>query len=231
MQARDVMTRQVVTISPDTPVFEIAKRLIERRISAVPVVEADGRIVGIVSEGDLMRRPETGTERQPAWWLRLLALPEERARDFVQSHGIHARDVMTRDLVTVAEDAPLEDVARLLEKHRIKRVPVVQAGKLAGIVSRANLIQSLATRRRSHRPPVIDRKLREEVQDAITASGVRNELVTVVVSEGVVHLWGATYSDAERDAIRISAEGVPGVKRVRDDMSVLPQNIQTGMWE
>src|SRR3990172_6234919 len=105
MQAKDVMTTPVVTVTLDTPVATIAKRLIKRRISAVPVAEADGQVVGIVSEGDLMRRPESGGERHPSWWLALLAEPQTQAREYVKSQGGRARDVMTRDVVTVAEDA------------------------------------------------------------------------------------------------------------------------------
>ena len=231
MQARDVMTHNVVTASPHTSVSEIARRLFEHRISAVPVVEADGRVVGIVSEGDLMRQPETGAGQQPSWWLRLFAPSEEKAHVYLRAHGRHAHEVMTRDLVTAAEDTPLQEVAKLLEKHRIKRVPVLRDGKLVGIVSRANLIQSLATRGRSHLPPAGDRQLREQVRNAIMATGAQSELVSVVVANGVVHLFGTTYSKSERDALRVAAEGVSGVKRVQNDVSILPPSVQASMWE
>jgi len=138
---------------------------------------------------------------------------------------------MTRDLVTVTEDTSIEKVAQLLEKHRVKRVPVLRDGKLVGIVSRANLIQGLAIRRRSPSPPISDRKLREEVRDAIIATGAHSELVNVVVANGVVHLFGSTYSEVERDALRVAAESISGVKRVRADVGVLPPMIQAAMWE
>src|SRR3972149_2283575 len=154
MHAKDVMTTQVVTVSLDAPVAEIAKQLVQRRISAVPVVDADGRPVGIVSEGDLMRRPETGGERHPSWWLALVAEAETQDREYVKSHGGRARDVMTRDLVTVTEEASLEEIATLLEKHRIKRVPVVREGKLVGIVSRANLLQGIVARQCVPQPSI-----------------------------------------------------------------------------
>lgn len=140
MQAKDVMTAPVVTAETDTSVAAVAERLLERRISAMPVVDADGRVVGVVSEGDLMHRGESGGERHRSWWLALIASAEERSRDYVKNHGLRASDVMTRDPVTVGEDATLEEIAALLETHRIKRVPVLRDGRLVGIVSRANLL-------------------------------------------------------------------------------------------
>lgn len=137
MKAKDIMTTTVATVQPEASIKDIAKLLLERRISAVLVVDPDGQLLGIVSEGDLMRRSETGTERHPSWWLSLVADPEERAMTYVRSHGGHASDVMTRDLVSVGPDAALEDVAETLEKHRIKRVPVLRDGELIGIVSAA----------------------------------------------------------------------------------------------
>lgn len=131
MQARDIMTTGVITVGPDAEVAEITKCLLDNRISAVPVVESDGRLVGIVSEGDLIRRPEMGTERRRSWWLSLLLLPEHSAIDYIKTHGRHARDVMTRELITVNDDALLEEIAEILEKHRIKRVPVVHDGSLS----------------------------------------------------------------------------------------------------
>ncbi len=138
---------------------------------------------------------------------------------------------MTHDPVTVTEDTPLEEIARLLEKDGIKRVPVMADGQLVGIVSRANLIQGLATRRNRPVPPAGDRKLREQVRAAISTTGAQTELVNVVVAGGGVHLFGSSFSEAERDAIRIAAEGVPGVKRVQNDLSVLPPIVQATMWE
>ena len=220
MQAKDVMTTPVVTVTLDTPVATIAKRLIKRRISAVPVAEADGQVVGIVSEGDLMRRPESGGERHPSWWLALLAEPQTQAREYVKSHGGRARDVMTREVVTVAEDASLAEIAALLEKHRIKRVPVVRAGKLVGIVSRANLLQGIVARQRVPQPSIDDHALRERVTEAMRASGAHIEFVNVVVADGVAHLWGATYSEVERDAIQIAAANVIGVKSIEGQVGV-----------
>jgi CBS domain-containing protein len=221
MNAKDIMTTRVVTVSPETPVAEIARRLLQRRISAVPVIDAEGRPVGIVSEGDLMRRPEAAGVRHPSWWLALIAEPETQAREYVKAHGECAHDVMTRDVTTVTEEASLEEIATLLEKHRVKRVPVVRDGKVVGIVSRANLLQGVAARQPAPQASVGDRTLRERVTAAIQASGSRIEFVNPVVEDGVVHLWGMTYSEAEREAIQIATAGVSGVKRIESQLGVV----------
>ena len=146
MDAKDVMTPNVITVNEQTDVATIAKLMIERHISAVPVVDKNGKILGIVSEGDLIRRPEEGTEAPKSWWLALLEAPEDAARAYAKSHGQSASDVMTQNVISVGEDTPVVEVATLLEKNRIKRVPVLRDGRPVGIVSRANLIQALASR-------------------------------------------------------------------------------------
>jgi CBS domain-containing protein len=224
MQARDVMTSPVVTVHPDARVEEIARLLLERRISGVPVVDADGRLVGIVTEGDLMRRPELGTERHRGWWLRLFGDERERAEAYARAHGSRAEEVMTRNVITVAEEAPLSEIARILEEHHIKRVPVVRDGKVVGIVSRANLLHGLAARP-APTPPEgrpDDRAIRDEVlrmlqRDGWTAQGPLN----VVVTDGVVELWGLVRSEEERVAIRVAAERVPGVVAVKDNLGTV----------
>lgn len=147
MRADDIMSVDVITVAPDAEITEVARTLIANHISAVPVVNEAGGVIGIVSEGDLMRRPESGTERHPSWWLTFLADTQERAQEFVKSHGQYAKDVMSPKVITVTPETPMEDIAEILEKNRIKRVPVVQDGKLVGIVSRANLLQGLVARR------------------------------------------------------------------------------------
>lgn len=222
MRARDIMTTRVITVDPDATVEEIAKRLIENRISAVPVVEAGGRLVGLVSEGDLMRRTETETERHPSWWLSLFLLPEQTAVEYVKAHGRRAKDVMSRQVISVAEDASLEEVAGVLEEHRIKRVPVINNGKLAGIVSRANLLHGLVARSAGGDPSVDDRKLRASIEENLSKAGVRAQLLNIVVSGGVVHLWGVVATGAEQAAVRVAAESIPGVREVRFNVEALP---------
>ena len=230
MRSKDVMTTNVVTVGPDTDVRTIARSLIERGISAVPVVDHAGRVIGIVSEGDLMRRAEAGTERRPSWWLELFASPEEKARDYAKSHGLTAKDVMSRPAVTVAEDAPLGEVATLLERHRIKRVPVVRDGAIVGIVSRANLLRGLVAREAAPAVTPDDAGIREQVAAGINAAGIIEPYVNVVVADGIVHVWGFVGSEAEKAAIRIAAETVPGVKAVQNNVAVGTNPVLRGGW-
>lgn len=230
MHARDVMTANVVTVGPDTDVRTIARCLIERGISAVPVVDGEGRVVGIVSEGDLMRRAEAGTARHPSWWLELLASPEEKAHDYAKSHGLTAKDVMTHPVVTVTEDASLGEIAMLLERRRIKRVPVVRDGRVVGIVSRANLLHGLVAREAAPAGAPDDARIREQVLAGTKAAGITEPYVNVVVSGGIVHIWGFVGSDAERDAIRVAAETAPGVRAVQNNVAVAAPPVLRGGW-
>lgn len=230
MQARDIMTTNVVTVRPDTGVREIAALLRERGISGAPVVDADGQVVGFVSEGDLVRRPENRTERHPSWWLALVAQPEERALAYIKSHGGQARDVMTGKVVSVSEETSLEEIADLLERHRIKRVPVLRDGRVVGIVSRADLLHGLIARQATPKPAADDRTIKESVEAALPEAGVRAALVSVVVSDGVVRMWGAVETEAERRAARLAAEGVPGVRQVIDHVGILPQSVRSVLW-
>lgn len=227
MRAIDVMTAQVATVSPDTPIEEIARRLIERGVSAVPVVDADHKIVGMVSEGDLIRRPELGTERQPSWWIRLLMDPEQQAAHYIKMHGRVAKDVMSAPVWTVEEHATLAEIAALLEERRIKRVPVVRDGRLVGIVSRANLLHGLAAAPARAPTAASDPELRSHVLEGLRRqAGVRDELINVTVADGVVHLWGSVPSQTELDAARVVAENAPGAKRVANHLRVVPLQIR-----
>ena len=141
MRAADVMTSEVITVGENASVQEAAKLMAEHGISAVPVVDRDNCVIGMVSEGDLLHRAEIGTERRRSWWLDIMASTNRLAGEYVKAHSGKVRDVMTRDVVSVTEEAPVAGIAILLETHRIKRVPVLRDGKLAGIVSRANLVR------------------------------------------------------------------------------------------
>lgn len=231
MQARDVMTTHVVTVRPDTLVAEIARTLLERHVSGVPVVDAGGRLVGIVSEGDLMRRPESSTEAPRSWWLAILALPDEDQRRYVKVHGQHAEDVMTRDVVTVPPDTTLAEIATRLEDGHLKRVPVVEGGKLVGIVSRADLLRGLASSQPTPVPAADDRTLRDAVEAAIRQhAGSDGIFVGAVVTNGAVRLWGGVRNEAAKDAARVAAENVPGVKSVDDRISILPRDASRVLW-
>ena len=196
----------------------------EHRISAVPVVDEDGMLVGIVSEGDLMRRAEIGTERRHPWWLELLALPETRAREFVKANGTRVAEVMTRDVVTATEDTPLDDLAKLLEKNGIKRVPIVREGKVVGIVSRRNIVQALV-RSTGKTPPVhaSDTAICEQILEQVRSlTGGKPWLLSIGVTDGIVELWGPVQSVNVKTAIRLAAEATPGVKSVKDQLYYFP---------
>ncbi len=219
MLARDVMTTAVTTVAPATPVPEIAALLLDRHISAVPVVDADNRILGIVSEGDLMSHAQAIGEQRRSWWLSAFSEQSMLARDYVKTHGRVAQDVMTSDVVTIAPEASIAEIARTLEQHRIKRVPVVRDGKLVGIVTRGNLMQALAVADTSRAANVDDRTIREQLMAELNAQPWTNMLAkNIVVQDGVVHLWGVVETEDERRALCVAAENIPGVRAVEDHL-------------
>jgi CBS domain-containing protein len=224
MRVAEIMTGDVVTVGPKTGVREIARLLLDRGFSAVPVVDETGRPLGIVSEGDLVRRVETGTETRRSWWLGLFGDPDERAGRFAKEHGHTAEQVMTRRLVTTTEDATLAEVARLLEKHRIKRLPVLRDGRIVGIVSRANILRGLAAAEpvRTSATPAGDLEIRKAIMEKLSDSGITQGLVDVTVSEGKVHLWGVTHSDVQERAAIVAAEEVSGVGNVESHLGRIP---------
>ncbi len=223
MKARDVMVSPVVTVKPDSSIKDVAQTLLDRRISAVPVVDADGKLLGMVSEGDLLHRSEAGTERRRSWWLQAFAEDETLAAEFVKAHSRKVADVMTRDVVTASPDTPLHEIAALLESKMIKRVPIVENGRLVGIVSRANLIQAVASGRKELELPLSDTAIRDKLLASLKAQRwAHTALLNVTVAEGVVDLWGITNSGQERKAIRVAAESIPGVRAVNDNMMLRP---------
>lgn len=225
MHAIDVMTTNVITARDDTSVREIAGLMLKHRISALPVVDADQRIVGIVSEGDLMRRAENQTEARYPWWLALFRSNAEQATDFVKAHGLKARDVMTRKVFTVSENASLREIATVLEKHHIKRVPVTRHGRLVGIVSRSNLLQGLAASANGDLHPGTpdDRTIRANLMRTLfDKAGVDSRAVNVIVESGVVRLWGLVETPEEVKAAQLAAETTPGVKSVENNLAQMP---------
>lgn len=224
MQVRDVMTTDVVTVSPASTVAEIAKLLLERRISGAPVVDDDGALLGIVSEGDLVRRAEIDTETRRSWWLALFTSPEEKQARYVKEHGRTAEQVMTRKVLSTSEDAALGEVAGLLERHGVKRLPVMRDGKVVGVVSRANILQGLAS---APPPPSGDRKDDREIREAVMRAfadeaGIAGEMINVVVRDGVVQLWGTAANDTAERAAVVAAEGVLGVRSVESRLGRAP---------
>jgi len=219
MKARDVMVAPVITVKPSNSVTDAAKIFLERRISAVPVVDEHGKVVGIISEGDLLHRSEAGTERRRPWWLRVFVGEETLAADYIKAHARKVSDVMTRNVITATPDTALHEIAALFEKHSIKRVPIVSNGQLVGIVSRANLVQAVASARSGLDVPLTDSTVRDKVLARLKEQPwAHTLLLNVTVNGGVVDLWGMTRSDAEKQAIRVAAESTPGVRAVIDNL-------------
>lgn len=225
MRAADAMTSTVVSIDPNSSVKEAAQLMLEKGISAVPVVDKKGHLVGIVSEGDLLRRAESGTERHRSRWLEMFMANSTLAAEYAKAHARKVKDVMTADVVTVAEETPLSEVADLLESRGIKRVPVVRSGQVVGVVARSDLLKAVATAQDEFASPAerSDRAIREKL-----AAEFRSQKwaplagSNVVVKKGVVHFWGYGLSEDERRAMRIAAENIPGVKAVRDHTTPIP---------
>jgi CBS domain-containing protein len=224
MNGRDVMVSPVITVGENETIRDVAKLLIDKRISAVPVVDGAGKLVGIVTEADLLRRAEAGTERPVSWWLSLISGDRTLADDYVKSHAVKVKDVMTRDVKTTDPDTPLVEIADLFEEHHIKRVPIVnKAGDLVGIVSRANIIQAVASARPKLEISPSDAMIRKKLMDELKKQPWSHvHRLNVTVAAGVVDLWGFVESEKERRAITVAAETISGVTGVNDHLARKP---------
>lgn len=218
MKARDVMVSPVITMGENDTVRDAAGLLVAKRISAVPIVDAAGKLVGIVTEGDLMRRAEAGTEHPYSWWLSFFLGDRAVAADYVKSHATKVKDVMTREVKTAGPDTPLYEIADLFEENHIKRVPIVgKDGDLVGIVSRANILQAVASARPALEIELPDKAIRDKLLEGLKQQPwAHPHRLNVTVKDGVVDLWGFVESDKERQAIRVMAEAIPGVTAVND---------------
>lgn len=218
MKVSDVMTDRVISVRPSDRIADAVRLMLDNRISGLPVISEAGQLVGIVSEGDLLRRIETGTTRHRARWLEILLSPGRLATEYVHTHGRRVDEVMTSDVITITETSPLDTVVQLMERHGIKRMPVVRDGSVVGIVSRANLLHALAALRSADAPSVAsDTVIRRRILDEIRREpwGPR-ESVNVVVRDGEVDLWGSLFDERERQALRVIVENVSGVKAIHD---------------
>lgn len=220
MQAKDVMSRNLVTIAADATVLQAARLMLQHHISGLPVVDASGNLVGILSEGDFLRRRETGTQRRRSRWLEFLMGPGKIASEYTHSHGMRVSEVMTENVRTISEDTELEEIVELMERHRIKRVPVVRDGKLTGIVTRSNLMHAMVSMARTAPDkPQSD----ADIRDRLLAELKKQEwaplaMTNVVVNNGVVELWGAIVDERQRAALKVAAENIAGVKAVKDHL-------------
>lgn len=221
MKARDVMACPVVTVMPGFSIEEVAKTLVQRRISGAPVVDGNGNLVGIISEGDLMYRVEIGTRRPHPYWYLEHAGKEHLAAEYVKARAQKAADVMTRKVITASPDTSLNDIAALLESNSIKRIPIVEKGELVGIVSRSNLIQALTSAPVRLDITPADTALRLKLLRHLAEEPwAETSRLNVIVRDGVVELWGVVESDVEKQAVRIAAESMDGVRAVIDHLSV-----------
>jgi CBS domain-containing protein len=220
MNAADIMTQDVITVRPDTPLDQVVTLMLDARISGLPVMEGDC-IVGIVTEGDLLRRVELGSEPRPSHLLELVSRAAPLAADYVRSHGRMASEVMTEDVITVDDTTPIADIARILETRRIKRVPVMRDGKLVGIVSRLNVLGALITKLQPAPPtPADDQRIRTALLAELRQHkwGAMVAQLDVTVENGVVDLWGVVHSQEQKMAVRVLAENMSGVTRVVDHL-------------
>jgi CBS domain-containing protein len=223
MQARDVMTRGVISIDPNATVLQAARIMLQHHISGLPVVDAKGQLVGVLSEGDFLRRQETRTERRRSRWLEFLMGPGRIAADYCHSHGSKVAEVMTTKVQSVSEDTALEDIVRLMEKHRIKRLPVLRGDELVGIVTRSNLMHAMVSLAQAA-PPLAkdDTAIRERLLAIMQQERWAPVAMTnVVVRNGVVELWGVIIDDRQREALKVAAENIPGVKAVEDHLTLI----------
>lgn len=225
MQAKDIMTTSVISVPLEGKVEDAVRLMLDHHISALPVLDADGNLKGLVSEGDLMQRIRATDGPRRSWWLELLDGASGSALDFIKLNSQRVEDVMTRDIVSVEEDTNVAEIARILEKHRIKRVPVVRSGKVVGIVSRANLLHALSALQNEAlpQPSEDDRVLRAKIAEALKeVPGAAVNLINYTVDKGNVAVWGVADSDFEENAIRVAVENVPGVRTVEVHMGRLP---------
>ncbi len=231
MRAAQIMSSVVLSIPESATVFEAAEAMVGAGVSAMPVVDGTGRMVGIVSEADLIRRAEIGTEPHKSWFQRLFSDDAASAREYVGLHSRRVTDVMTSKVVTVDEDATLGQIVDQMALHKVKRVPVMRGNAVVGIVSRANLLRALLSRETepsgSTRP---DDQIRRDVEAAVAGQSWTSPWpVNVVVNSGVVHFWGFVQSQAALDAYRVAAENVEGVSKVKNHLRRIPSSVNMGV--
>ena len=221
MKVSDVMTRRVVSVAPEATIRQAIRLMLDNHISGLPVIDDKANLIGIVSEGDFLRRSEIGTERRRSHWLDVFLGPGGPANDYVHSHGLKVQEVMTRKPITVQEDTPLDQAVHLMESHKVKRLPVVRGGKVVGIVSRANLMRALASiYRAAPKSAKDDAAIRNQIlSDLAKQDWSAGADVDVVVRGGIADMWGSIAEPAQRDALKVLIERTPGVKQVEDHLT------------
>jgi CBS domain-containing protein len=219
MRAHQIMTRPVITVTPATSIIDAANLMLQRHVSGLPVIETTGKLVGIVSEGDFIRRAEIGTGKKRGRWLRFILGPGKAASDFVQEHGRKVSEVMTKSPLTIVEDASLAEIVSLMEKNNVKRLPVMRGDQIVGIVSRANLLQAVASLARQVPDPTADDDhIRDRVIDTLQKNDWCPFGLSVIIKDGIVHLSGVITDEQSRQAAIVAAENIQGVKTVHDHL-------------
>lgn len=220
MKASEIMTRNVVTVGRETPVVQAIRAMLDNHVSGLPVLDDDGKLAGILTEGDLLRRGETGTERHRPRWLEVLMGPGRMAAEYIRTHGRRVGGIMTENVFSVPPDTSLEEIVQLMERRRIKRVPVIEGDVLVGIVSRADLLRALAAvLERQTGGTHSDDEIREKIHAELAkAAWVPRDGLSITVQDGVVDLNGVILEENEREALRVVAENVAGVKAVEDHL-------------
>ena len=221
MKVKDVMTTNVISVPPETTVLQAARLMLQHHISGLPVIDKTGTLVGILSEGDFLRRQETRTEKRRSRWLEFVMGPGRIADEYTHSHGKNVGEVMTDIVRTIDEGAALEDVVRMMERYRIKRVPVTRGNKVVGIMTRSNIMHAMVSlARKAPAPAEGDAAIRERLLDEMKKQDWAPIATTnVVVHDGVVELWGVIVDERQREALKIAAENIPGVKAVKDHLA------------
>jgi CBS domain-containing protein len=228
MLVADIMSRAVIAVGPDTPIAQAVQLMVDHKVSGIPVVDANGRLQGIVTEGDFMRRAETGTEGNAPGWFAWFFSAGRLADEYVRAHGRRVRDVMSDNVVSVDEKTPITEVVTLMQRHRIKRLPVMQDGKLVGIVSRADLVRAIGETLRAAPTSESDAEIRSAILEALKrAPWATRHALGIDVKNGVVTLDGCVFDIRERDAIGVLAENMPGVKAVQNRLACIEPT--TGM--
>jgi CBS domain-containing protein len=221
MKASDIMTPGVISADPDATVLQAARYMLQHHISGLPVIDKTGALVGILSEGDFLRRRETHTDRRPSRWLEFLMGPGKLAAQYTHTHGSKVSEVMTTKVHAITEDTPLEKIVELMERYRIKRVPVLRRKKVVGIVTRANLMHAMVSLARGgSKATTSDAAIRQKLLAELKSEKwALASMINVVVHEGVVELWGMIVDDRQREALVVAAENIPGVRDVRDHLT------------
>ncbi|MDN0081816.1 CBS domain-containing protein [Crenobacter sp. SG2305] len=217
MNAADIMTRQVLTVRTDSSVETAARLMLEHHISGLPVVDENGALIGMLTEHDLLRRGETGTERQHPHWLEFLLGPGKLAAEYVQFHSRKVEQVMSKGVVSVTPSTPLTEVVELMEKRKFKRLPVLEDGRLVGIISRANLLQSLIASASANSVAVSDAEILQQLQAELARTDwAPRAMLDLRVTDGIVELHGTITDERQRTALRVAAENIRGVRQIRD---------------